>query len=171
MTMQQDIVEHAIVATKSGGSVQETVRKVLVTQPEKEALSTVCGAMVEFRTTMEGWINSNDELVKDRRKRVNNVVNDVSRIVREGIGHSIVCKSRKGGYVYEAKEWTGAPKPAKTALPIKPAYSFGSIDEMSQFVSTHLPVRVLHDMLKQYTNEQFVEFVTQAKEALDTDRG
>ena len=171
MTMQQDIVEHAIVATKSGGSVQETVRKVLTTQPEKEALSTVCGAMVEFRTTMEEWINSDDELVKDRRKRVNNVVNDVSRIVREGIGHSIVCKSRKGGYVYEAKEWTGAPKPAKTALPIKPAYTFTSIDEMTSFVSEALPVPILQAMLKQYTNEQFVEFVTQAKEALDTDRG
>jgi len=169
--MQQDIVEHAIVATKSGGSVQETVRKVLTTQPEKEALSTVCGAMVEFRTTMEDWINSDPTLVQDRRKRVNNVVNDVSRIVRESIGHSIVCTSRKGGYVYKAKPWTPSVRPAKTALPIKPAFTFASIEEMSEFVAVNLPVRVLHDMLKRYETEDFVEFVTKAKAELDTDEG
>jgi uroporphyrinogen-III decarboxylase len=63
--------------------------------------------MGQFRDEAQDWITnlSEDDARKARRKAVNNICNDVSRISRDLLGHTIRCTSRKGGYIYTATQY------------------------------------------------------------------
>ena len=114
--MEHQLAIDMVEGLKSATSIQESVRNTLhfaSTQPE--GLSEVCAAVAEFKTFTEERINPDSEEAQGERKRVNNLINDVSRICRELTGKSIRCTSRKDGYVYEALE--PAPRSTTTKMP------------------------------------------------------
>lgn len=108
--------EKCLEALRCGVSIQQSVRKVLSTMMPENASAHIAEEMGLFRQAADTIIDAapvgpGQVAV---RKRVNNVINDVSRICREEIGKSIKLKSRKGGYVYTAEDWEPKPK----AIPV-----------------------------------------------------
>jgi len=96
----------------SSTSIQESVRRTLEEAiTVASGLEIVCGAVAEFKDYTEEHMTPIESEQQGQRKRVNNLINDVSRICREMTGKSIRCTSRKGGYVYEALEL--APRKSK----------------------------------------------------------
>jgi hypothetical protein len=109
--------EKCLEALRCGVSIQQSVRKVLSIMHEDNAADHIAEEMGLFRQAADTIIDAapaGSEQVAVR-KRVNNVINDVSRICREEIGKSIKLKARKGGYVYKAEDWE--PKPKATPSP------------------------------------------------------
>lgn len=107
----------AIEAVKNNASVQQEVRDIIANYNGPETL--IAKEITIFRRDIEGWIDqaSGSAETKLRRKQVNNIINDVSRICRELIGKSIVCTSRKN-HTYEAKEPVARTTRAKTPSPV-----------------------------------------------------
>ena len=101
------LVATAMDALITGNNLQSVVREMIMS--DTKSLDTVAEAVGVFRYEAEAFINEDPDSVLARRKRVNNIVNDVSRICREITGKSIVIKSRKDGFVYTVRE----PKPRK----------------------------------------------------------
>jgi len=109
----KNIVESAHGALKGGANVQKSVREALVEgdKPMNEVLDDIAVAVSIFKEGSEDQLEHIGDLdVKKYRKQVNNIINDISRIVREATGRSIVLKSRKGGYVYTHEE-AKVPRP------------------------------------------------------------
>jgi len=141
----------------SSTSIQEGVRNTLeVAGTVSQGLDTVCAAVAEFKGYTEENMPEDAMEAQGHRKRVNNLINDVSRICREMTGKSIRCTSRKGGYVYEALE--PAPRTSKT-IPAEwttPTPAFVEDDDRSplgydqdyikQQIKSH-PLSVLDTML------------------------
>ena len=83
-----------------------------------DALFTICEEMGAFRNTIENSMISceaDEDVRKSLRKQANNIINDVSRICRESLGYSIVCKAKKPSYAYKSKSYI--PKTPKSPLP------------------------------------------------------
>lgn len=95
-------------AVQEGASVQQGVNAMIDDGSECD-IPTAIGL---FRTKMEDWITLTPliEDQKTRRKSVNNIINDVSRIMRNRVGKSLVCVKRKPVHRYELCE----PKPRTT---------------------------------------------------------
>lgn len=111
-----DLSKLAINSTLGGASMQEGVREALC---QAGGVEMVVEAVELFRNEMEtSWINEGGvDDVGRRRKVVNNVINDISRITRNSVGKSIVCTKRKAPYEYAAVEPKpkAAPAPAPTS--------------------------------------------------------
>lgn len=105
----EHIVSEAITATTSSSRLQQMVRDVFINYTETESSSMLCDIASEYRDKMDSWIGSplSKEDQKLRRKQVNNVINDLSRLARKHIGKSIVAVNRGVPYKYEAQD----PKP------------------------------------------------------------
>ena len=95
-----ECVTEAVESCMSGASFQAGIRE-LMQEPTTDEW-TLTEVVTQFRNDIDGWA-----CTQERKKRVNNICNDVSRICRETYGKSIVCKKKKPIYVYEALE----PKP------------------------------------------------------------
>ena len=115
MSYVDDLITAATDSLVAGTSVQVTVRTVLEQEGADAGGDNVAIAMGIFKEQSEshamGIPNSVEQM--QYRKKINNVINDVSRICRECIGKSIVLKSRKDGYVYMAKEPIKRPSKAE----------------------------------------------------------
>jgi len=107
-----ELMQLAIDSTMSGTSMQEGVREVL---DELYGMDKVVEAVEMYRNEMEDvWVaNAGDDQIPRRRKVVNNVINDISRIARGKVGKSIVCVKRSYPYKYDAVD----PKPKATPEP------------------------------------------------------
>ena len=111
-----DMADQCCVAVMENSKMQEQIRDFITDKlgdasfcPDAIACS-VADVCTDFRAKIEPWLNTEGACRKTRTKRVNNVINDISRISRELIGVSIRCASRKGGHLYVASE----PKPRAT---------------------------------------------------------
>jgi hypothetical protein len=106
-TTVNDLVKAATESTLSGAKMQVVVRGIIQEQGEPAA-DIIADAMSQYRNEIQkGYIDADGISEEDRSARcksVNNVINDVSRIVRQSLGKSIRMTSRKGGYVYDAVE-------------------------------------------------------------------
>ena len=150
-----DMMDGLTSATSIQKSVRDTLESALSVNT---GLREVCGAVAEFKTYTEEHMPTDAIDAQGQRKRVNNLINDVSRICREVTGKSIRCTSRKGGYVYEAlepaprpKKYTigvkfGEPVPAEWSTPVD--LELGSYDQdyIKEQVRNH-PLSVLDTML------------------------
>lgn len=163
-------------------SLQSEIRKIVDTHNDLGAGNEIADQMSEFRAVSQTWIDqgSTPEEVQSRQKQVNNVINDVSRICRQLIGKSIVCKSRKN-HTYEAVE----PKPRRTSIPTatttpvapskreltaRDAWSQMSPierDRMIDMVADTFSVSVMKSMLECKNTDEFMGIIRQAKELTD----
>jgi hypothetical protein len=155
-----DLVEMAVDASKTGGKLQSSVRKFIEDRLEIENYGEVAARVGDvitiYRNEIEDWVMQNE--TKIRRKVVNNIINDVSRICRDELRHSIVCTKRKGGYVYEAKEiapktttlFTGGP-----TIPMPPAVDYEEeLRDLKRQVST--PRKAFEYLISQDWSEDFI---------------
>ena len=152
MSIRSELIDAAVDAVHSSGKVQSIVRDFLNDCTDKEyALEIIAESVGTFRKDMEVWIDNDT----DKRKRVNNVINDVSRICREAVGYSIQCKTRKGG------EWVYTPvERAPRATPGTPEPS--KMDVLIEYVKKN-PEWIVQTILANYTYEEFVAIIRNAK--------
>jgi hypothetical protein len=116
------LAHDALEAFDKGALLQSKVRKFIeTTLPHSTSPSEIASLIAEemgvFRGLLQTQIDEEDD-PKTRTsmiRRANNIVGDVSRITREEIGLTIKLKSRKGGFVYTAREPT--PRTPKTPKP------------------------------------------------------
>jgi hypothetical protein len=162
---------------KAGSSMQQEIKNILedVLCPESMKRETICEAMSEFKTWAEDEFVSVADDKQKARKQVNNVINDVSRTCREsGSGFSIHLKSRKGGYIYEARE----PVPRASSIPPAMGYptaksedsDFCAEDITEEILSDYIaanPVTVMAEIFKQYDRERLGEIMVMAKKVID----
>ena len=161
----------AIDSIEGSVSVQASVRNILNSYTEEKALPILCHEMAAFKTEAEQIIilkASGDAGVL--RKKVNNIINDISRITSEVTGKSIICTSRKGGYQFEAKERvkraTFKPLPiVKEEEPVKGG-GVRVLEEIESLCDT-FPISVMTEMLKRYSPHEFMEITKKAKERID----
>ena len=156
-------------------SLQSEIRKIVDTHNDLGAASEIADQMSEFRSASQTWIDQggNAEEVQSRQKQVNNVINDVSRICRQLIGKSIVCKSRKH-HTYEAVE----PTPRRTSVPTTPAApskrplnaddvwaELSPLERarMIEKIADTFSVSVMQAMLERKSTEEFMEIIREAK--------
>ena len=172
----------AMLALESKGKLQETVREICDRHAPTDSGQIIANEVSKFRADAADWIDKGD--VQARRKQVNNVINDISRICRELIGKSIVCVSRKGGHRYEAQE----PKARAPATPTPTITVHGAPTTTKRSGSEiYREICDLNDSSKEsiltaliHTNEvkameiflkmgkdHFVELVTKAKKNID----
>jgi len=97
-----NVVNDAIDAIKSGGKVQGSVRDIF--DHEVSPLDKVIQVVTAIRNDTHDWVTESEEFIGIRRKQVNNVINDISRISRKMAGKSIVCTKRSYPFEYEARE-------------------------------------------------------------------
>ena len=125
----EELKQLAIDSTMSGTSMQEGVREVL---DEVFGLDTVVEAVEMYRNEMEDvWVaNAGDDQIPRRRKIVNNVINDISRIARGKVGRSIVCVKRTYPFKYDSVEPKpkAAPEPKPTPEPATVSGTMGMVD-------------------------------------------
>ena len=157
----EDLFDAACNAVVHGSNVQQTVRDMLA-DPEMsvdDRLHVVCHEMGKFKDWSEDAFVFGD---KDKRKAVNNVINDVSRICRNTHNKSIRCIRRKGGHVYDAVD----PAPKKTASTAGGATPIAGISRTEAgiaFVKAN-PYTALGVILKELTPEEFMQGVKTAQE-------
>lgn len=147
----------AMDALVSGGTVQKEVRDFIShsmkTSPELEVTEFVASHMSDFRRDAEGYILSAEgEDRKDRRKKANNIVNDVARICRETTGYTIKCTSRKN-HTYEAakpttRAATSSPKPRTTPMHAPPDER-----EVIQHAIKTIPNAIIRDLIREHGSE------------------
>jgi hypothetical protein len=106
-----EFAAQAAVSTIEGQKLQSMVREFIAERStcsfpwhQIEIVDSVAEAVTEYRGHIQEWILEEEKERQSRQKKVNNVINDISRICRELLNHSIICKSKKGGNVYEAVE-------------------------------------------------------------------
>lgn len=112
--------DKAIEAVVSGNKFQTYVRG-FITKVEggyDTAATAVAVEVEEFRREVQPWIDeATGDIKADRRKKVNNIINDTARILREITGYTLKCTSRKN-HIYEAV--TPAPRSLSPRLTPKP---------------------------------------------------
>lgn len=100
-------IDKAIEAVMGNDKFQTYVRTFITSHSSDVGLSccadTVAVEIGNFRGAIEPWVQEGETRaeVNDRRKKVNNIINDTSRISRELLGFTIKCTSRKNHH-YEA---------------------------------------------------------------------
>ena len=112
-----ELATRCLDALSTGVSVQQEVRTIISAHTRNEDASLyIAEQMGKYREAADKIIDAApEEQRKSLMKRVNNVVNDVSRICRDEMGISIKLKARKGGYVYKPEAWVPTvrePKPS-----------------------------------------------------------
>ena len=110
-----DLVKAMAEAGVSKGTLQSSIRTFITEADDFDGVvaGEIAKALSIYRTKAEKWIHAEDDLgtISMRRKITNNICNDVSRISRELLGHTIKCTSRKDGHVYTSSPYL---PPAKT---------------------------------------------------------
>lgn len=117
------LAEKALEALDGRSNLQKEVRDIIDSykgdNPDNYkdyALIDIAEQVSEFKADAMAKCTVEPGVVsKEDNKKINNVINDISRITREILGHSIVLKSRKGGYVYGYKE--AEPRKPKSPRP------------------------------------------------------
>ena len=136
-----DMADQCCVAVMENSKMQEQIRTFICEEQEAGVDSAtisfnVADVCTDFRAKIEPWLNTEGGCRKTRTKRVNNVINDISRISRELIGVSIRCASRKGGHLYVASE----PKPRATrtvaGVPVEDLFIESMRDEIRNLEQT-----------------------------------
>ena len=77
--------------------VRDYIKSELSDKTQMTVAEELAAEVAEFRRAIDAWVQdaaTKAEFV-DRRKKVNNIINDTSRICRELLGFSIKCTSRK----------------------------------------------------------------------------
>jgi hypothetical protein len=110
-----DLTDQCCTAVMENSKMQEQIRDFIdlhkLEGRSNEAIAEVVAQVcTDFRAKIEPWLNTEGADRKARSKRVNNVINDISRISRTLLDSSIVCVTRKGGHVYAP----ATPKPRAT---------------------------------------------------------
>lgn len=113
-------------AYASGHSLQSTVRDYITLYLDtgwrsETVAESIANTISDYRGSVDSKIEAMMPMEKDDLRRAikkrDNIINDVSRICREILGYSIVCKSRKHG-TYAIKENTGkTPRAKKMVFP------------------------------------------------------
>lgn len=112
--MVEVIVEAAKNATVTGGTFQASIRDMFDNEEPENALEIITQAVSQYRRQMEtSYIvqGGTDKAVSERRKVVNNTVNDIARLTRQRTGKTVVCVKRAPHFEYEVRD----PKPRNTA--------------------------------------------------------
>ena len=119
-------VDNAIEAVMGNDKFQSYVRETIIAAHTDSSSSRVNTAIeladkvTEFRRAIEPWVQDPKfkHEVADRRKKVNNIINDTARICRELLGYTIKCTSRKNHqYGVDRIEVKAKPMPTD-ALPV-----------------------------------------------------
>lgn len=117
MITYTELVNSMTEAYRGGASLQSTVRTFIrenIDKPNEEVAGSIATVVTEYRRTVDSWIEEESLFgteLKAAIKKRDNIINDVSRICREMLGHSVVCTSRKKG------EYKAIPQMAKTRTP------------------------------------------------------
>lgn len=117
-TYQDQIAAEGMAAIEGSTTIQATVREIFrIYETHEHALDIIAGGVGQLKTTAEAHIGaycSDASEARNKRKAVNNVINDISRICRNVTDKSIVLAKREGGsYEYRVAE----PRPRKGAVP------------------------------------------------------
>lgn len=160
--MKKVLSDAAMDAVKSAGSVQAEVRDLIANNPSHR--SVIAEEIGVFKTKAEATYIDGDAV---KRKQVNNVINDVSRICREEGGYSIRLKSRKGGFVYHAVDNASVaprkvskPKPKPSAEPIFPGKPPITTEEAIDWVKRHPQAAV--NALVEMHRDQLTDMIRRA---------
>lgn len=112
------IVKSMIDAAMAGTSFQSAIRQFINDSISSCTHEFVAGRIAEICAAFKKESKEKETLIYNKedqelfRKRVNNIINDVSRICRDLLGYTIVNKKRKGGeYAYAAVVCTPIPVP------------------------------------------------------------
>lgn len=121
-TYQDQITTEGMAAVEGSSTIQATVREIFrVYESPENALAVIAGGVGQLKTTAEAHIGTycdNESEARNKRKAVNNVINDISRICRNITDKSIVLAKREGGsYEYRVAE----PRPRKGAVSVGPS--------------------------------------------------
>jgi len=109
-----EIVASMTRSVEAGASVQSTVRTM---HSQGASVDEVAEGITAFRRRIEvEWLREQSDQAA-ARKRINNVINDVSRLARDLWGKSIVCSSRKEHTYVAVEPSERAEKPRSTPTP------------------------------------------------------
>lgn len=122
MITYTELVNSMTEAYRGGASLQSTVRTFIrenIDTPNEEVAGSIAMVLTEYRRTIDSWIKEEMDSMPlhAKIKKRDNIINDVSRICREMLGHSVVCTSRKKG---EYKAVFATPK-TRTPKPVAEA--------------------------------------------------
>ena len=98
MSTISELVISATDAVVHGARFQTHIREAL---EMGATASDLAEFTTKFKRSIDAWVKVENTQV--RRKKVNNIINDVARICREELGETIVCVSKKPDYVYETR--------------------------------------------------------------------
>jgi len=118
-------VDNAIEAVMGNDKFQSYIRETIISAHSTSAdklhgktyiATDLAEKVTEFRRAIEPWVQDPEfkHEVADRRKKVNNIINDTSRICRELLGFTVKCTSRKN-HLYSAEKVEVKAKPTPIA--------------------------------------------------------
>lgn len=174
-----DLRVAAEVALKGNGSLQSVVRDILNENHNSDSgLRVICVGVADFRNEQEPCIRGAIDPAAERKK-VNNIINDISRICREITGKSIVATKRKPSFVYEPKEPVSKAKASPVAsapavsspspVPVQLDWGSMSAEGRQKLVQEWMqayPITSIGILIEQL-GDNFVEAVKEAKDVLD----
>lgn len=174
--LYNELAKSAAKAVETSGTVQGEVRRILADLPQNEAFSTITEAMSELKTWCEDTYipimdNGSDDSLK--RKQVNNVINDVSRIVRTETGYSIKCTQRTPEYIYaalpfEPRTATVVPEPPSATPVVEPELNLSDKLKAVRSMIQDQPDVVMAIMFQQYEDAgKLSEIFKDAKNIVD----
>ena len=169
----------AFKALEGKQSIQEDVRAIVDKHDRKlKAAEEIAEEVGSFRRYAEAWIQSatgDEDTIAKRRKVVNNVCNDISRISRDLTGYTIQCGSRKD-HIYEAR--VPNPRPTSSTIttppsPVPPPSKAAPVlnEEELRYLARHRPVSVMSALLDELDSDRFMEVLKAAKELKETLEG
>ena len=117
MISKDELVRDMMNSLLTGVHVQKQARALIKERKEEATDESViaaelavvcedfkCGAMRDLFTR----IDKDDPTFRDEVKKIDNIINDISRISRETLSHSIVCVKR--GKASSGSRWVYMPK-------------------------------------------------------------
>lgn len=158
----------AINALKTGNTLQHEVREVLKHGSTEDAKQVIITAVEELKLWSEAEIMDSGDV--SLRKQTNNLINDISRICKEKIGHSLRCKAKKPCHKYVMEIYNEpAPKVKPEPAAHTPIETLPDTNEQIRHLVKTRPVSIMTEMFSVYGDNPNLlkDIFVEAKDLLD----
>lgn len=165
------ILESAKASLEGSSSLQQAVRDVL-SDPELTNNARKMNIVTQVEAFKE-WAMEQTSDDPTYQKKVNNIINDISRICTDKKGFAVRLQSRRSGYTYKTVDVEFPPVKAKKAILYTPTDLTGKVnlltDEGLKSAVKVIPIKIMTEFLRQYDKSELSDIMKKALRDLDSE--